>query len=117
MSTSSPLCIDIFAAMHPAPEQMMGNCEGVRSGKAIGVLSRDHQSRLVAGEPARVLKFHAIDDDVLVGGTRSAADHQRRRIGPGLRHVVADVGAADSRFLEYLAPDRILDSFGRFDKA
>ena len=48
---------------------------------------------------------------------RGASDHQRRRIGPGLRHVIVHVGAADAGFLENLAADRVLDGLGRFDEA
>src|SRR5882724_5044021 len=111
------LCAAGRSPMHPASDKMMGDGEGMRSGKPVGMLARDHQAGFVAIEPARILQFRAVDDDVLIGGARGAADHQRRRIGPGLGHVIGDVGAADAAFLENLAPDRVLDGLGRFDKA
>src|SRR5579859_1128186 len=69
-SEKKRLLASIPPAMHPAAEQMMGNREGVGTREAIGMLSRDHQPRLVAIEPARVLQFRAIDHDVLVQRAR-----------------------------------------------
>ena len=103
--------------MQPAPEQMVGNGEWMRSRQAVRVLPPDHQGRFRAVEPAHVLQFVVIDHDVLVGRARRASDHQRRWIGPGLRHVIGDVGAADSGFLENLAANRVLDGLGRLDEA
>ena len=38
----------------------------MRACKAIGMLAREHQPRLVAAEPARIFQFRAVDHDVLV---------------------------------------------------
>ena len=67
----------IGSAMQPASEQMMGNGERMRPGKAVGMLPLEHQGRLGAVEPAGILQFGTVDDDVLVGGARGASDHQR----------------------------------------
>src|SRR4051794_32165656 len=58
-----------------------------------------------------------IDDDVLVERPRAAADHQRRWIGPRLRHVILHVGAADSGFFEDFPAYRVLDGLGDLDEA
>ena len=73
----------------------MGDGKRMRPRKAIGMFPLDHQGRLGAVEPARILEFRTVDDDVFIGGARGASDHQRRRIGPGLRHVIIHVGAAN----------------------
>src|SRR4051812_18753154 len=103
--------------VHPAAEQMMGDGEGMWPGKPVRVGSRQHQGRLVAREPARILQLRMVDDDVLVQRPRAAADHQRRRIGPGLGHVILHVGAADSGLFEDLAAHRVLDGLGGLDEA
>src|SRR4051794_39524586 len=95
---------------------MMGNRKRMRSRQSVRMLPPDHQRRLVAVEPAGILELGAIYDNVLIGGARGASDHQRRRIGPGLRHVIIHVSAADSGLLENLAPDRVFDGFGGFDE-
>ena len=54
----------------------MGNRKRMRPGEAVGMLPFDHQGRFGAVEPAGVLEFRMIDDDVVGGGARGAADHQ-----------------------------------------
>src|SRR3954452_18875119 len=95
-----PLCTSARAFMQPAPKQMMSNGKWMRSRHAVGMLSLEHQGCLGAVEPARILELRPVDDDILVGGARGASNHQRRRIGPGLGHVVIDVGAADPGFFK-----------------
>src|SRR3954469_21547246 len=102
--------------VHPAAEQVMRNRKRMRAGEPVRMRPRQHQGRLLAREPARILKLGVIDDDVLAHGPRAAPDHQRRRIGPGLGHVILHVGAADPRLLENLAADRVLDGLGGFDE-
>ena len=58
-----------------------------------------------------------IDGQLLGAGLGRAADHQRRRIGPGLAHIVADIVAAHAGFLEDFAAHRVFDGFRRFYKA
>src|SRR3954453_20009262 len=105
------------ARFQPLPEQMVRDRERMRRRQAVRVLPLLHQHPLRAREPARLLQFRAIDDDVLIQRPCRAADHQRRRIGPGLRHVIVDVGAANPGFLENLAAHRVLDGFRRLDEA
>ena len=66
----------IRALMQPAPQQMVGDRKGMRSGEAVGMLPLDHQRRLGAVEPAGIFQFRVVDDDVLIGGARGASDHQ-----------------------------------------
>ena len=111
------LCGAAQLDLQPAPDQMMGNRKWMRPGKPVWMLPFQHQRRLSTIEPARVFQFRAVDDDIFIDCTRSAADHQRRRIRPRLGHVVIDVGAANSGFLEDLSTYRVLDGFGRFDES
>ena len=67
----------VRAIMHPSSEQVMGNCKWMGSGEAIGMFPLDHQGRFTAIEPARILEFRTIDNDILVGGAGGASDHQR----------------------------------------
>src|SRR3954465_1725941 len=99
----SPLCAPVAVVMQPLPDQMMRNGEGMGGKQAVGMLTLVHEREFSAVEPARILELEAIDDDVLADRARRAADHQRRRIGPGLRHVVFHVGDADAAFLENFA--------------
>src|SRR3954467_12639892 len=98
-----PLCASLGSPMHPASQQMMGDGKGMRPSEAVRMLPRQHQRRLGTVEPARVFEFGAIDCYVLAGGARGASDHQRRRIRPGLRHVIIHIGTADAGLLENLA--------------
>src|SRR3954469_1408283 len=110
LSSSSALVV------HPAAEQMMRNRKRMRAGEPVRMRPRQHQRRLLAREPARILQLGVIDDDVLAHGPRTAADHQRRRIGPGLGHVILHVGAADAGLFEDLAAHRILDGLCGLDE-
>src|SRR5580658_335113 len=108
---------NIAAILDEAANEMMGDGDRRRRGQAIGMAAAEHQRQLVARKPARILDLAAVDDDRVRQRLRVAADHQRARERPRLRHGVFDLAAADAGFFEHLAPYRFLDRFARLGEA
>jgi len=61
--------------MQPESKQMVRNSERMRARQAVRMLPFDHQGRLIPIEPAGILEFGPVDDDVLIGGARGASYH------------------------------------------
>src|SRR5688572_465804 len=101
---------DTVALLDPGADDVMRDRDRRRNADPFGVLADEHQRGLVAGEPARILQFLAIDLDVRVRRARVAADHQRHRERPRLRAEIFHLAADDAGLLQRLAPRRFLDA-------
>ena len=77
--------------------------------ESVSLFASERRAHLVAAEPADVGHLLVVLVDVCCGRRRVAADHERRREGPGLRRVVADVDGPDARLFPDLPCDRLLD--------
>src|SRR5580704_5857564 len=108
---------DMGAIFDEAADEMMRDGDRRRRGQAAGMAAGQHRCQLLAVEPARVLDLAAIDDDLVRRRLRMAADHQRRRKRPRLRHGIFDLAAGDAGFLQHFATHRFLDGFAGFDEA
>src|ERR1700719_2708954 len=108
---------DLAAILDEAANEMVGDGDRRRCGQAVGMAAAEHQRQFVARKPARVLDLAAVDDDCFRQRLRMAADHQRARERPRLRHGIFDLAAADAGFFQHLAPHRLLYCFARCGKA
>src|SRR5580698_6134295 len=104
---------DSAAVLDEAANEMMGDGDRRRRGQAVGMAAVEHQRQFVTRKPACVLDLAAVDDDLVRQRLRVAADHQRAREWPWLRHGICDLAAVDAGFLQHLAPHRFLDRFAR----
>src|SRR5687767_12320782 len=111
------LAEDTVALLDPGADDVMRDRDRRRNADPFGVLADEHQRGLVAGEPARILQFLAIDLDVRVRRARVAADHQRHRERPRLRAEIFHLAADDAGLLQRLAPRRFLDALAGLDEA
>src|SRR5580693_8283221 len=87
---------NLAAILDEAANEMMGDGDRRRRGQAVGMAATEHQRQFLARKPARILDLAAIDDDGLRQRLRVAADHQRARERPRLRHRIVDLAAADA---------------------
>src|ERR1700730_1086226 len=97
--------------------EMMGDGDRRRCRQSVGMAAAEHRRQLVAMKPARVLDLAAADDDGPRHRRGVAADHQRARERPRLRHEIVDAPAADTGFLQHFAPHRFLYFFARLGEA
>ena len=89
-----------------------------RGAQIVGMAVLQHQCDVVAREPAHVLHFLVIDVEAVISGDAVAADQSGRRgRARGWGEHVAHLADTPPRFLEGLAPHRILDRLARFDEA
>src|ERR1700680_2405992 len=102
---------NLAAVLDEAANKMMRDGDRRRCGQAVGMAAAEHQRQFLAGKPARVLDLTAVDDDGVRQRLRMAADHQRARERPRLRHGIGDLAAADAGFFQHLAPHSFFDFF------
>src|SRR5580700_1112382 len=117
MSIKHLLIKNLAAVLDEAANEMMGDGDRRRRGQAVGMAAAEHQRQFVARKPARVLDLAAVDDDCFRQRLGVAADHQRARERPRLRHDVFDLAAADAGFFQHFAPHRFFDCFARLSEA
>src|ERR1700688_987824 len=110
------LADDTAAILDEAADEMMRDGDRRRCRQAVAMAAAEHRRQLVAMKPARILDLAAVDDDGLRQRLGVAADHQRARERPRLRHEIVDASAADPGFLQHFAPHRFLYCFARLGK-
>src|SRR5829696_6304689 len=103
--------------LHPGPDDVIGDGDRLWCGKAVGMLSRQHECHFFALEPAGVVELRAVDDDLARERLGMAADHQRGRERPRLRGEICNPPAKDAGFLARFAPHGILDRLAWLDVA
>src|SRR5262245_36730976 len=82
--------------LHPGADDVIGDRHGWRRGEAVGMPAQEHGRDLLALEPAGVVEFGAVDDDLARACLGMAADHQRGGKRPRLRGEVAYAPANDA---------------------
>src|SRR5438874_2422876 len=108
---------DTVALLDPGADDVMRDRDRRRNADPLRMLADEHQRGFLAGEPARILQFLAIDLDVGVRCARVTADHQRHRKRPRLRAEILHLAADDAGFLQGFTPRGFLDAFARLDEA
>ncbi len=73
--------------------------------------------QFLAGEPARIVQFGAVDGESRILRHRMTADHQLAGERPWLAGDDSHIAHRHPRLLVHFARDRFLDGFARFDEA
>ncbi len=80
------------------------------------MVAREHQSHLVAGQPASFLKFFVMKGNRLTDGVGHETDHHHRGKWPGLAGMIIHLSDGDPGFFMQFSSARILDCLAGLDE-
>jgi hypothetical protein len=106
----------IDLVLNPGADDVMRDRDRGRCGEPLWMFAHQHRFDLIFGKPAGVLKFLAVDHNLVRHCFGVTADHQRGRKRPGLRGEI-DHAAADNAGLFASFPMHcVFDRFARLDE-
>src|SRR6266481_5178609 len=112
----APALAELNLFLHPGADDVIGDGHRRRRGQVVGMTPRQHARDLLAVEPAGIVEFLAIDDDLVRERLGMTADHQRGGKGPGLGGEIAHASANDAGLFARFPPHGIFDRLARLDE-
>src|SRR4029079_3657327 len=108
---------ELNLVLDPGADDVMSDRHGRPRAQTRRMPAQQHARDLVAIEPAGILEFGAIDDDVMGERFGVATDHQRARKWPRLRSEITYPPSDDAGFFAGLAPYCFLDRLPRLHES